>query len=91
MATVTRKITFANGTEVRLSKGEISALERFIRMNGSNPDAPQYDPGHVKYTTVENLVRKGVFRRGSMRMPYLVEGLIAPQGPSLCSATPFSL
>lgn len=91
MATIARTITFQNDLVVRLTKGEITAIERSIRMNGSDPERPQYDPGYVKYSTMQNLARKGVMRRDDRGIYFLVAGLLPVQGPSLYSAEPFSL
>jgi hypothetical protein len=91
MATKMHKITFENGISVRLTQGEVNAIEAFVRMNGTDPTKPQYEPGRIKYTTINNLVDKGVFRQGDNGIPYLVEGLLPVQGQSLYSKTPFKL
>lgn len=85
------RITFLNGMVTTLTTGEINAIERFARQNGTDPEHPQYDPGNVHYTTVSNLVAKGVLVRRRNGLPYFVPGLLPVQGMSLHSGNPFSL
>lgn len=53
-------VTLMNGAALRLSAGEINAVNRFAWMNGTAPESTQWDPGHVRYTTRNSLVTKGL-------------------------------
>jgi hypothetical protein len=64
MAKKTQLVKFANGEIKRLTTGEINAIRAYVKMNGkdgSGPERIQYEPGYVKYTTINNLIAKGVF------------------------------
>ncbi len=66
MAKKTKLVTLADGRVVRLTNGEINAVRAYVKMNGkkgAGPEGVQYEPGGVKYTTVDNLVAKGIFER----------------------------
>jgi hypothetical protein len=80
MSKRTRKVELADGRVVRLTKGEISALKRFVKMNGehgSGPEGYQYDPGHVSYLTVWNLVDKGIFEMTGAGVPRFAKGVLS--------------
>jgi hypothetical protein len=91
MATKKYKITFLNGKVTTLTTGEMNAIERFAHQNGTDPEAPQYDPGNVHYRTRNNLVDKGILRRDERGMVYFVEGLLAVQAATIFSNRRFSL
>jgi len=76
------KITFLNGKIEALTTGEINAIERFARQNGTDPASVQYDPGNVHYRTRNNLVDKGILRCDSQGLAYFVEGLLPRQTPN---------
>ena len=66
MAKKTKLVKLANGTVIRLTNGEINAIKAYVKMNGrsgAGAEGIQYDPGNIKYTTVHNLVDKGIFER----------------------------
>lgn len=68
----------ADGRQVRLTDGEITALGRYLAMNGTRTDRVQYDPGHVRYDTVRNLVQKGVFLEDHRGLNFLAPGVLEP-------------
>lgn len=74
-------ITFLNGQIINLTWGEINAIERYARQNGTNPSSIQYDPGSVNFRTVHNLVAKGVFVR-SNHLVHFAPGLLPMTGMS---------
>ncbi|MFE5037065.1 hypothetical protein [Streptomyces sp. NPDC056683] len=80
MAKRTRVVALADGRTVRLTAGEVNALKRFVKMNGENgsgPEGHQYDPGHVSYVTVQNLVTKGIFERTPGGVPRFAKGVLS--------------
>lgn len=83
-------VTFKNGKTIKLTPGEIDAIERYARTNGTDPEQPQYHPGVVRYTTTANLVRKGVMRM-EHGVPHFLEGLLEVRGGSLLDKEPFIL
>lgn len=65
MAKKTKLVRLANGEIKRLTTGEINAIEAYVKMNGkdgSGPERIQYEPSYVKYTTVNNLIDKGILK-----------------------------
>lgn len=87
------RIRFDNGQVIVLTPGEITAIERLARMNGTNPLKLQYDPGKVQRRTLNNLRDKGILRQDASRGAcfFFVEGLLPVQGGSLYSENPFTL
>lgn len=75
------KIRFLSGKTIGLTVGEVNAIEKMARHNGTDPETVQYGPGRVSWNTVSNLVRKGVLRREDP-FHYFVEGLLTVQQPS---------
>jgi hypothetical protein len=84
------RIRFLNGKTLGLTIGEVNAIERMARQNGTDPDQIQHGPGHVNWNTVSNLVHKGVMRR-EHGLNYFVEGLLAVHGPTLHSDEQFTM
>lgn len=63
-------VTFLNGQVISLTWGEINAIERYARQNGTSPSSIQDDPGSVNFRTVHNLIAKGVFVRSNHRLHF---------------------
>jgi len=79
MATNTKLVELANGRILRLTIGEINAIKAFVKMNGKNGSGPkhiQYSPGSIKYSTVDNLISKGVMEWVVQGVPRFVEGVL---------------
>lgn len=79
MAKKTKLVKLANGTVVRLTIGEINAIKAFVKMNGRKGQGNtgvQYNPGNIKYTTVNNLVEKGVMERYGMGLVRFPDGVL---------------
>lgn len=91
MATKKSKVTFLNGYVKTLTTGEINAIERYARQNGTDPEATQYDPGNVSYRTVQNLVAKGILVRKGNGVHHFAPGLLPVLRMSLYADRPFSL
>jgi hypothetical protein len=81
-------VTFANGTVIRLTDGEISAIERLARKNGTHPDRPMDKANWVQRTTLHNLIRKGVLRQDGQGRLYFAEGLVNETDPTEDFALP---
>ena len=76
----TKKYTLADGRAVRLTPGEVRAFRRHIAMNGRSTEQVQYDPGHVRYDTLRNLVEKGLFTRDDRGLYFLAPGVVKAAG-----------
>jgi hypothetical protein len=71
----TRLVSLADGRVIRLTLGEISAMKRYVAMNGE--EGPQYNPGHVSYLTRRNLVTKGVLEMTGSGIPQFAKGVLS--------------
>lgn len=87
------RIRFDNGQVISLSPGEITAIERLARMNGTDPLKVQYDPGSVQRRTLNNLRNKGILTQEAERGAcfHFVAGLLPVMLPTINSQTPFTL
>jgi cell division septal protein FtsQ len=72
----TRPIRLKDGRVVRLTRGEVTAIKRYVKLWGTQADAVLYDPGHVRYDTRFNLVAKGLLRLEN-GITYWAEGVWA--------------
>jgi cell division septal protein FtsQ len=80
MAKRSRLVSLADGRVVRLTRGEVAAMKRYVAMNGeagSGPEGLQYDPGHVSYLTRRNLVAKGVLEMTGAGVPRFAKGVLS--------------
>ena len=68
-----KRVRLADGREMWLTKGELNALRRMVKMNGTT--GPQYDPGYVNRRTVWNLITKGVLVRTPGGVPEFAPGV----------------
>jgi hypothetical protein len=84
------RIKLANGTEIDLTRGEVNAVERMARQNGTDPEKVQYDPGHVRFDTLVNLRRKGLLVAKD-RLLHFAPGVLPVMGPTIHSDNPFTL
>lgn len=84
-------VTFLDGRTLRLSAGEVNAINRMAWMNGTDPESVQYDPGHVRYTTVNSLVDKGVLVREADHLPRFAAGMLPVVGPTIHAQEAFDL
>lgn len=85
------KIEFNNGLVVVLTPGEMTAIERMARMNGTDPAKIQYDPGFIQWRTLRNLARKGVICREGNGCYHFIAGLLPVLPVTINSASPFVL
>lgn len=76
----TKTYTLADGRKVRLTPGEARAFRRHIAMNGRSTESVQFDPGHVRYDTLRNLVEKGLFTRDHRGLHFLAPGVLKAVG-----------
>jgi hypothetical protein len=87
-----RRFTFLNGQTIMLTTGEVNAIERMVRQNGSDPEAAQYDPGNIHYRTLNNLMAKGILRRSAHNGGiYFVKGYLPVTGSTIFTNRHFDL
>lgn len=91
MTALKQKIVFDNGQVIELTTGEIKAIERYVRQNGTDPKKVQYNPGGVQYRTTFNLVQKGIMRTDERGLFYFAEGFLILQRATVHNANPFTL
>lgn len=75
---------------LKLTQGEVKAVERLVHQNGSNPESTQYDPGRVRLDTLVNLARKGILTRKN-GLFFLVAGALPVVKPTMYSDEPFTM
>jgi hypothetical protein len=81
-----------NSKAVRFTAGELNAVNRYAWMNGTDPADPQYDPGHVRWTTLASLVEKGVLvRKDATAVPHFAPGILPVVRPTIHAAEAFDL
>lgn len=72
------KLNTASLGTIKLTRGELNALGRFLSQNGTSIHRVQYDPGYVSYITVRNLISKGVLVRAEGNSLRVAPGIFEP-------------